>query len=263
MDTIKVRIQEAGSTYSGALNCASRMVREEGMPAFFRGIAAPMVGSTIECATLFYVYSSAQRLFKRTDEQKPLSLPVLATCGSAAGFAASIVMTPFELIKCKLQVPGMRYRGTAHCAYSVVRHEGVRGLYLGWTPTMVRETCGNFFWYGCYEAVCRALAKEGQTKSDLSVKQLAFAGGCGGVMFWTAFFPADVVKTRVQVNDEYRSMGFLRSMAVIYKRGGMAALYSGYTLTILRAFPSNAILFSTYEVALRQLEAAEKALHFI
>jgi len=264
LDTVKVRVQEEGSRFHGCVDCTVRTFKEEGAMAFFRGIAAPINGSILECAMLFYSYSATQRVYRTVTGNNDETLPLisLAICGSAAGFWTSMVICPFDLVKCKLQVPGSPYRNSLDCARSILRTKGVSGFFLGWTPTAIREMSGNFFWYGGYETVCRLLMKEGQSKQDLTTGQLAFAGGWGGVFYWSVCYPGDTVKTRVQVNERYRSMGFMRSLGEIYRQGGLRTLYAGFTLTLLRAFPSNACLFATYEVTLKKLEQIEKSLEF-
>ncbi|KEG10525.1 mitochondrial carrier protein [Trypanosoma grayi] len=78
-----------------------------------------------------------------------------------------------------------------------------------------------------------------------------FAGGCSGVAFWTAFFPADVVKTRVQVDPTFASYRFMEALRQLYLEGGIRALYCGWSLTAVRAFPSNAAIFVTYDLCMR------------
>lgn len=53
-DTLKVRLQTG--PYTGAVNCISTVSAEEGVLAFYRGLATPLVGAGLEVATLFFGY---------------------------------------------------------------------------------------------------------------------------------------------------------------------------------------------------------------
>lgn len=60
------------------------------------------------------------------------------TCASA--IAAETVTYPVDIVKTRLQlVEGVRPRGALATAWSMLRHEGLRGLYAGLQPALVRH----------------------------------------------------------------------------------------------------------------------------
>lgn len=71
------------------------------------------------------------------------------------------------------------------------------------------------------------------------------AGSVGGACLWTAIFPADVIKSRVQIQGISASM--LSVGVDIVKKEGALALYNGLTPTICRTIPATAVLFLVYE----------------
>jgi hypothetical protein len=73
------------------------------------------------------------------------------------------------------------------------------------------------------------------------------AGSLAGVGYWSAFFPADVVKTRMQTSERYAKLGFIGSLNAIGRESGLRGLYRGWGITIIRAIPANAIIFFAYE----------------
>ena len=46
-----------------------------------------------------------------------------------------------------------------------------------------------------------ALKPEGGTKEDVGLLGTMFAGGMAGVTLWSVIFPADVIKSRLQVSE--------------------------------------------------------------
>ena len=130
--------------------------------------------------------------------------------------------------------------------------QGTKGLFRGMSSTFAREIPGNFAFFGGYELTRSLLTPEGGSVDDLSTGKLLFAGGMGGAGFWAASYPFDVVKTRIQV--EGSSLSFRAMMFKIVKQEGPQALVRGISPTIIRAFPSNAALFASYEVSRKMME---------
>eukprot|EP00049_Salpingoeca_infusionum_P022468 m.6932 g.6932 ORF g.6932 m.6932 type:complete len:128 (-) comp5206_c0_seq2:256-639(-) len=83
---------------------------------------------------------------------------------------------------------------------------------------------------------------------------IKLAGGLSGAMYWTAFYPADTVKSLQQGTQKYANSSFITIFRDVLKNDGFKALYRGWGLTVTRAIPSNAVLFATYELVTRMLK---------
>jgi len=132
----------------------------------------------------------------------------------------------------------------------------VKGLYRGHLSMMLREIPGNFCWYGVYEGVCMAMTPEGGTKADLGTSAHLLGGAAAGVAYWTAFYPADTIKSQIQTHPQHANRGFLEMFAMLYKSEGLAGLYRGWGITALRAAPAHATIFAAYEYTLKWLRPA-------
>lgn len=62
---------------------------------------------------------------------------------------------------------------------------------------------------------------------------------------WIAIFPADVIKSRVQIQGISASMWSVGMD--IYKKEGFKSLYKGLTPGVARTIPATACLFLVYE----------------
>ncbi len=74
---------------------------------------------------------------------------------------------------------------------------------------------------------------------------------------WGITYPMDVVKSRIQTlpDDAPRAVRSISHvMRTVWKEGGIAAFTVGLPTTLLRAIPSNAATFLTYEYALARLK---------
>jgi ornithine carrier protein len=188
--------------------------------------------------------------------------------------------TPIELVKCKMQVqmlvapPASSARALPAAGISpalassrlrnlpgpiailrdAIRTDGVRGLWLGQTGTLIRETGGSAAWFGTKELVCKFLRRDAPTR-ELWAWESALSGACAGAAYNLAFFPADTIKSTIQTEAELRpaSAGTpgQRSFAAVarelYRARGLRGLYAGCGITVARSVPSSAMIFLIYD----------------
>ncbi|ORX65915.1 mitochondrial carrier [Linderina pennispora] len=269
-DTVKVRLQTSESqVFSGTLDCLKQTWQNEGFRGFYRGLASPLLGAMAENAVAFYAYNRIQSIIRTATNNtgSELTLPQLFLSGGLSGTICAFVISPVELVKCKLQVENVQaYGGAASTAnvkftgpISVVKHllktQGIAGIYKGITPTVARETVGVGCWFGAYEVVVRQLMRSQNKaqKSDLGPGSIILAGGCAGVAYNISSYPIDVVKSFIQTADVRATAGaperpgIASTIRTVYGRGGIRAFYRGLGITLVRAFPANAAMFMTYE----------------
>eukprot|EP00301_Raphidiophrys_heterophryoidea_P024967 c8260_g1_i1.p1 GENE.c8260_g1_i1~~c8260_g1_i1.p1 ORF type:complete len:300 (-),score=90.16 c8260_g1_i1:516-1415(-) len=259
-DTVKVLLQTQDKLqpqYRGAIDCFVKSFRHAGFFGLYKGMLTPLLGSAAENAILFTSYGWMKYILG--NDQRRLGLGELALAGAGCGVFVSFVLTPVELIKCRLQVQVST--GEVKRAYSspldvirrTLREEGVVGLYRGHAGTLMREVPGNFAWFGVYETACGVLKPAGGSKEDMTPLGHMAAGACAGMSYWTAFFPADVVKSRMQTDPHWNGQSFARVFSHVFRTEGLRGLYAGWGITVARAAPSHAVIFATYELVSKLL----------
>ncbi|KAL8947898.1 MAG: hypothetical protein Q9222_005860, partial [Ikaeria aurantiellina] len=235
-DTVKVRLQTQPHPpiYTGPLDCfrQSLISPEGGLRSLYRGVSAPLLGAAIETSSLFFSYriaqSALQAIFPTLPQEKGEKLPLsaLVACGAISGAATSLLLTPIELVKCKLQYPlttahpgdpALKYRQPTpvQVIASVFRNHGLLGFWRGQLGTLIRETGGSAAWFGCYEGVLSLLsqsppppapastATSARTSSSSPVHHQLLAGAAAGVSYNFVFFPADTIKSRMQTEEGF------------------------------------------------------------
>lgn len=144
---------------------------------------------------------------------------------------------------------------------SVIRNDGFRGLWLGQTGTLIRESGGGASWFACKEFVGAELIQRraAATGTSLARKDIlpwesAVSGACAGAVFNFSVFPADTIKSAIQTEEELRPRGkgmppptFLGTARALYKAQGIRGLYAGCGITVARSIPSSAIIFLIYD----------------
>jgi len=284
-DLTKVRLQaqvlDSTARFNGPIDCLKKTWKNEGIRGLYRGLPAPIVGAMAENASLFLTYGELQNLIKRVNHQPltdPSSLPQLALAGAGAGAVTSFLLTPIELVKCKMQVQmlvtpsssiSQPLPGPISVLMTVIRTTGLRGLWLGHTGTFIRETGGSAAWFATKEFVATLLVARRTKKQsgfsaaasnkDLRPWESALSGACAGASFNLALFPADTVKSAMQTEEELRPVtqvpgskssskpSFFGTFKAMYRAQGIRGLYAGCGITVARSVPSSAIIFLIYD----------------
>ncbi|GAA96988.1 uncharacterized protein L969DRAFT_54266 [Mixia osmundae IAM 14324] len=326
-DLVKVRLQsqplDRPQRFTGPVDCFTQTFMREGAKGLYRGLSMPLIGAMAENAALFLVYNQTRQLLRSVypcDEAAAAAghppIGQILVAAGCAGAAASFLLTPIELIKCRMQVQmltlesnmpasapasaqsrlatnalkpkvapaaafststaqakaeTMSFRaraaelpGALVLARQQIAQKGFRGLWLGQTGTLFRETGGSAAWFLAFEVVSsyfirarrRQQAVTGAeptfTRRDLKPWQLMLAGASAGMSYNAILFPADSIKSAMQTHDEMgggthsKPTGFLQTGRNIYASRGIKGLYSGAGITIARAAPSSAIIFVLY-----------------
>ena len=209
---------------------------------------------------------------KRTQGKTELPFSYLLGCGAASGAFTSLALTPIELVKCKMQVPIQPSHLASNLGYTiskppgpvqiianVFRNHGILGLWHGQLGTLIRETGGSAAWFGSYEGAKMMYLRWDPSLhkiDDVKVWQQMTAGALAGMAYNFVFYPADTIKSRMQTEEVGvgKSKGtFLSTGKELWRKTGLRGFYRGCGITVFRAAPSSAIIFSIYEAFRRYL----------
>ena len=82
--------------------------------------------------------------------------------------------------------------------------------------TLLREIPGNIAWYGVYESISKFQARNlEEGKFGLTFYHHLIAGGFSGAAYWSAFYPADTVKSKIQTDPKLKNAKFLDVFQVL------------------------------------------------
>ncbi|KAI6819687.1 hypothetical protein KC332_g9799 [Hortaea werneckii] len=271
-DTVKVRLQSQPDhlplRYKGPLDCFKQSVAQDGVRGLYRGVSAPLAGAAAENACLFYSYTLGQNLLRKTlfriPEDQELPLNALVSAGAFSGGVTSLVLTPIELVKCRMQAPvqastlaaagTMAQPSPFAVIKDVFRSEGLLGFWRGQFGTFLRETGGSAAWFGGWEASTlffktRLAKAEGKPAQDvtLPVTQQMASGALAGISYNFLFYPADTIKSKIQTGELSHTgvkPTFSNVGRELYGTHGLKGLYRGCGITCMRSAPSSALIFT-------------------
>jgi solute carrier family 25 carnitine/acylcarnitine transporter 20/29 len=223
----------------------------------------------------FPTFQKTRNYLEANDAPNSFTPWKILASGAAAGAAGSVVSSPTELIRTKMQMvrknnlmaqmkgganatlnPEENYKGNWDCAKKILRNHGLRGIYQGYLPTLARDMQGYAWFFFGYEATIHYLAGPGKTKADLDYSQVMLAGVMAGFGLWGSMFPIDTIKSKVQA-DSLSKPQFAGTMDCLKRTlavEGHAGMWRGVTAALWRAIPVNAAIFLAVE-GTRQLIA--------
>lgn len=183
-------------------------------------------------------------------------MSALLLCGSISGAFTSLLLTPIELVKCKMQVAVVPHAikvGPLAVISSIYCHQGPKGFWHGQMGTLIRETGGSAAWFGSYEGMSALFRKWDKItlKESLPMYQQMTAGAVAGMSYNFIFYPADTIKSRMQTEDVRDIAGGRRTFTAVgktvWQQHGLKGLYRGCGITVARSAPSSAFIFTIYE----------------
>lgn len=263
IDMVKVRIQLAaagqGGTATSPVAVARGIVQNEGFLGFYSGLTAALTRQCLYTGArlgLFDEFTALARARLSKDERK-LPFWQMSVCAVSAGGLAAIVGNPADLALVRMQADALLpaaekrgYRNIGDAIASVVRSEGVGGLFGGVVPTMYRAMAQNF-------GMLAFNAKMKETLEHLHVGNDGFrvfaSAAVGGFAASVFSLPFDYIKTQIQkqkpdpVTGDVPFKGPLDCAVKIYRTKGFLNFYSGFPVYYLRIAPHAMIALVTQD----------------
>lgn len=266
VDTLKTRMQMTRETHGSRHTLVGRtlvsILKTEGALGLYRGIGAMALGAGPAHAVYFSVYEVAkEKLGGNRSGHHPL---VHGLAGVLATVASDAVLTPMDVVKQRLQLPGNAYKGVIDCVRRILRDEGIKAFYASYRTTVIMNapyTATHFATYEAAKAGLKSIWPEKTNEENFFVHLTA--GGAAGALASVVTTPLDVVKTRLQcqgVNgaERFASSSIRDVVTSIVKKEGPKALLRGMKPRVLFYTPAAAICWSTYEATKAFLQRLNK-----
>jgi len=179
--------------------------------------------------------------------------------GISGGAISTLLLHPLDLLKIRFAVDDgtnsskNKYTGVRGAFSSIVRSEGMWGLYRGVAPNTVGAGWAWGLYFLFYETL-KTRQQNGNKQTQLSAVQHLVASTEAGIFTLGLSNPIWVVKTRLclQIRDSKNSdttrhyKGMVDAFRKIIKYEGLQGLYKGFTPGLFGVF-HGAIQFMTYE----------------
>ncbi|KAL1995858.1 hypothetical protein VTN49DRAFT_724 [Thermomyces lanuginosus] len=274
-DLLKTRVQQSKKTDSLATTVRNILSSPHPIRSLWRG-TVPSAMRTGFGSALYFTSLNALRTavaqqglaVEATNSSKPSSsaLPKLShtanlVTGAAARTFAGFVMMPVTVLKVRYESSYYAYGSLLSAGRDILRTEGIRGLFVGFGATAVRDAPYAGLYVVFYEQLKRSLSGA-RILPELSLNlsptatsnSINFVSGALAAGLATAITnPFDAVKTRLQLQpDKYRNM--IRAVGIMVREDGVRSLFSGLALRMGRKAMSSALAWTVYEALILRAE---------
>lgn len=187
----------------------------------YSGVTAAWVRQAFFSTTRFGVYDLVKKELGETETNKlPFHIKLIGTI--TAGSVAALVACSTELVLIRMQSDGRlpahlrrNYASPFHAVGSIVRHEGVAGLYRGFPPLLTRGIFVTSAQFSTYDQAKEAITHSEFARTQQWTGDSIFASGfCAGFVAAVVATPIDVIKSRMMNSTKSGQHG---NAQVVYK----------------------------------------------
>lgn len=161
---------------------------------------------------------------------------------------------PIDTTKTRLQIQegrNVRYNGMFDCGVKIYKQEGIRSLYSGIAPAILRQSVYGTLKFGIYYSLKNIIVShiyDGDTSQEnmyVNVSCAALAGAFSSAIA----NPTDVLKVRMQIQGRSTKnvMPMYKCFYEIYRCEGIRGLYRGVSPTSQRAMTIAAVELPVYD----------------
>ncbi|KAH8591581.1 mitochondrial carrier domain-containing protein [Bisporella sp. PMI_857] len=243
LDTIA--IQHASST--------RRPIFSVPLHTYYRGIGASILITTPATTVYYCAYRASKDAFIKRLGDNTYSY-ILA--GITAELASSLLWTPLEVIKARLQISRSSQEGRLlYQLRDISNKEGIRGFYRGYGMGLAIYIPFNSIFWAVYENTKKQLPDGWTYSAKIAFSTAASIATAQGVMY-----PFDLVKTRYQVATSETVTEMTGITGRLSDRGGVRQIvknvmlesgrmgfYAGLAPRLACSVPSSIITMSVIE----------------
>ncbi|CAL9061756.1 unnamed protein product [Musa banksii] len=155
-EVVKIRLQQQKGLrpellkYKGPIHCARMIIREEGILGLWAGAAPTVMRNGTNQAAMFTAKNAFDVVLwkKHEGDGKVLQPWQSMISGFLAGTAGPICTGPFDVVKTRLMAQSrsggdVKYKGMVHAIRTIFAEEGLRALWKGLLPRLMRIPPGQ------------------------------------------------------------------------------------------------------------------------
>lgn len=270
-------IRKAAIHFSETFGILGNVYKVEGFRSLFKGLGPNLVGVIPARSINFFTYGITKDIYSKMFNDGKESPVIHLMSAATAGIATSTATNPIWLIKTRVQLDKAKkngnsirqYKNSLDCLKSVVKTEGILGLYKGLSASYLGSVESILQWL-LYEQMKhlikqRSIEKfghdiDGKKSTSAKIKEWCQRSGSAGLAKFVASlitYPHEVIRTRLRQtpveNGRIKYKGLIQSFKLVIKEEGLISMYSGLTPHLMRTVPNSIIMFGTWELVIKLL----------
>jgi len=249
--------------FSGTADAFLKISRTEGISSLWSGLSPTLVLAVPTTVIYFTMYEQLKVSIDTLRRAMSANQDILSgetpkwvslSSGGLARLLAVSLVSPLELIRTKMQSKKMPWSDVHKCLKDLVKTQGVRGLWNGYTATLLRDVPFSALYWPMYEQ-CKATMNLYTSNRDSFLVNFG-SGAIAGSVASTVTLPFDVIKTikMIEMGEKDimgvkpgRSRGNMTIAKELVREQGAKGLFAGLIPRLLKVAPACAIMISSYE----------------
>ncbi|KAI0436264.1 mitochondrial phosphate carrier protein [Xylaria telfairii] len=253
IDIVKTRIQVDPLAYNNGISGGLRqVVAGEGAGALATGLGPTVAGYFLQGALKFGGYEFFKtRAIDTLGYETACKNRYAIYLGSSAiaEIAGDIILCPFEAVRIRLvSQPGFG-RGLSDGFARIVRQEGIRGLYSGLGPIMLKQVPYTMATFVVYENALEQAYKwvDKSTVSSAGITGINLGSGLiAGIAATLVSQPADTMLSKINKTRSENGEGAFRRLWQIARETGIRGSYAGVRARLVMVGGMTALQFAVY-----------------
>jgi solute carrier family 25 uncoupling protein 8/9 len=253
IEVIKVRLQLANPAMTtskstmkaGLLETTRKVYHKEGIRAFYSGLMPAIVRGLFYGGVRLGAYGPIKNILKNLvtdDSQATVKFIRNITAGCLSGTIAAVASNPVDLCKTKLQTKNSPYTSSIHVIKDVIKHHGVKGLWVGTVPAAIRTAALTAAQCVTYDHAKRFWMRV--TGWSEGIKLHLGASLITGLVTTTVTAPLDMIKTNMYASGDY---GVIELTNKVVHKEGIQGLLRGWSAAYVRLGPQTVVIFLVME----------------
>ncbi|GAB7356578.1 hypothetical protein MBLNU459_g7311t1 [Dothideomycetes sp. NU459] len=253
IDMVKVRLQLVGEGAkdgfrASPLSTAREIIAQGGILSLYSGLSAGYLRQVVYGTARLGLFGTFINLFEKRAELNGTNIGFgeRTLAGILAGGLGATIGNPTEVVLIRMQCDGVRpkdqranYRSAFDALTRITRDEGIRALWSGAYPTIIRAMATNFGQLTFFSESKSQLRRHSNLSAQATTLTASTIAG-----FFAAFFslPFDMVKTRLQrqtraPDGSMPYKGMFDCFVKVAQNEGFLRFYRGFGPYFLRMAP--------------------------
>jgi solute carrier family 25 (adenine nucleotide translocator) protein 4/5/6/31 len=245
--------------YTGIVDCFSRVAKEQGIGAFWRGNFTNIIRYFPTQAFNFAFKDAIKSLFPKADKNTEFAkfFAINMASGGLAGAGSLAIVYPLDYARTRLASDvgsgKAQFNGLADCLKKTVASSGVGGLYNGIGVSIVGIIPYRGVYFGLFDTLSGLNPYQKDSNNITRAGSKFVCAQTSAIAAGYASYPFDTVRRRLQMQsekpqEEWVYKGTADCFAKIMKDEGTGALFKGAGANALRTVGAAMVLVLYSEI---------------
>lgn len=245
--------------YTGIVDCFTRVAKEQGIGAFWRGNLTNIIRYFPTQAFNFAFKDTIKAMFPRADKKTEFAkfFAINMASGGLAGAGSLMIVYPLDYARTRLASDvgsgKQQFNGLMDCLKKTVQSSGIGGLYNGIGVSVVGIIPYRGVYFGLFDTLSGINPYQKDNNNVLRASSKFVCAQSSAIAAGYASYPFDTVRRRLQMQSEkpqseWVYKGTADCFTKIMKDEGTSALFKGAGANALRTVGAAMVLVLYSEI---------------